>query len=217
MRDKKTANGLHPIRAPYDRGKSAVTVASWDEVVENLDEKAKYAVLYFRFGIRFAIWDGKEFLSKDKLENKHFDYLQLARIFDKDQEMKAWRHDDQWRYRILAGKGADLDPNKNDENDFNAVKAQQVLWGTKTEGPVTPIGTFTINGESQEFFWHQLTEDRGIKLVVPFPQRDLILRKEEPQKRLAVTTYNYIDYLNNGLATYVDSRFVDIDFWKDGE
>lgn len=212
MSDAKTANGLRPIRAPYDREKAAVTVASWDDVVAKLDKNAKYAVLYFSFGIRFALWDGTQFHSKDKKNKDHSDYLQLARIFDKSQELKVWRHDSQWRYRILAGEGVEINSDQDDkkEKEFNAVKAQQILWGTKTEGFATPIGTFAINGESQEFYWHTLTEDRGIKLVVPLPHNDLMLKSNEPKKRLAVTTYNYIDYLGNGLATYVDSRFVDI-------
>jgi len=174
-------------------------------------DNAKYAVFYFDFGIVFSLWDGKQFLyapESKKLDETTFQYLQLARIFNTEKELKIWRLDNYFQYRLRNDRVEDFDSNA----DFDIIEADQVLWGTDCE--CTPV---SLNGRSfgidnktfNEIYWTTLTEDRGTELTLPFPEK-IEMNNDKASARICIKTWNYIDYLENGLATYVDSRFVDL-------
>jgi len=147
------------------------------------DSAPALAVCYFDYGIRFAKWENGAL----HFANEEFPgapYLQEARIFDRDRELRIWREERAllYRFRVDAAGESHL-----------AMEAEQNLWGTHAE-PL-PRG------------WTRLWEDRGTELTAPL----VIAEKKNYAGPLAyLKTRNYIDYLKNGQATYVDCRFVGI-------
>lgn len=212
MNDVTSKNGLMPIQVPTDRI-SKTREMSWKEIIDIISESAKYAVLYFAFGIRFSLWDGKFFHFHDDIDiESSLNYLQLARIFDKSRELKIWPAGDRWFCRILEGnaKAVNIYAENEKEAKFNAVEAKQILWGTRVSSVTEVPVSITLNGNFYPtVFWTTLTEDRGVELAVPLFEKYSIPEKVT-HWRLAVQTYNYIDCLENGLASFVDCRFVDI-------
>jgi len=212
MNDFELKNGLTPIQIDYDKSSLTAHDTTWNDVVEKITDTTKYAVFYFAFGIRFALWDGKTFHFAEEMDaEKNLPFLQLARIFDASKEIKIWRSNGSLKYRTLIGEGAVVSP----DEDFNAVAAQQILWGTWFEPTEKNSVKLSLNGKN-EFHWIKAYEERGVELVVPLDVKLEAIpgRKKEKEKndqtRIAVQTYNYVDHLENGLATYVDSRFVNI-------
>lgn len=207
MSDINVENGLKLINIKTENHETG-PVESWAVLKAKLGDSAKYTVLYFDYGIKFGIQNGEDIILSDgtvKFEQLQFDYLQLARFFDQNMELKIWRNGERKHYFRL------YQVSEKDDETTEAVEAEQILWGTTAARNPKSFGTFTLNGDAQDFYWHTLTEDRGTQLVIPLPVENLELDPQKnPKKRVAVKTYNYIDYLDNGLATYVDCRFVDI-------
>jgi CRISPR-associated protein (TIGR03984 family) len=217
MNTLESKNGLTPLFLNNAEVKARGELAYDDfelfkkDLIALCGEIPKLAVLYFDFGIEFSLWDGKQFhFHEAKLNKDTFASIQLARIFNKSEEIKVWRSNGTLYYRYRQDS---VDPGK-EGLDFNAVKTQQVLWGTDLEKDVDKKIEPSITVDGTTFSnWGALVEDRGTRLVVPLAENTVVTK----EKRLAVTTWNYIGELDNGLATYVDCRFVGIDIWKDGE
>lgn len=207
MSKNNVDNGLKLITLKSEEAETGV-LAHGTDLKTKLGDAAKYAVFYFDYGIKFGIQHDDNIIFPDglkKIEQSLFDYLQLARFFDHNRELKIWRDGERaHHFRFIQDS-------ENKEGMTEVVEAQQILWGTTAESSPSPFGKFALNGKEQDFYWHTLTEDRGTELVVPLPHEDLQLDSENPKRRVAVKTYNYIDYLKNGLATYVDCRFVGIE------
>jgi CRISPR-associated protein (TIGR03984 family) len=207
-------NGLCPIKLnKLSEPVFKKPVSSWADIKTSAGSSAHFAVFYFDYGICFSLWDGSKFYFADSDQakmNGRFTYLQLARIFNESHEVKIWRDGTGKHFcRIREDK-----KERKDENNFNVVSAKQNLWGTRfiSHGEPKPlVKSAKIGGTifDKYIYWTTLTEDRGVELIVPLSEKFEIPDKND-KIRLAIQTYHYIDYLPNGLATYVDSRFVDI-------
>lgn len=150
----------------------------------------EHAVFYLDYGIRFAQWtpDGWQFHDgKPSLE-----YLQLARLFNEERELKIWRHDDGYAYRLRVD-----DLNKTGSE---AIDARQYLWGTIADGKDAEEKDLPVG-------WTRLTEARGTELIVPLE----VAHVDGVARPLAyIATRNYIGYFGDGQATYEDCRFVQL-------
>lgn len=163
---------------------AAVSISSLDAlqqmVQSNMKSSPQYGVFYLDYGIKIGKWENGGFAfygSKPDLS-----YLQLARIFNKDKELKIWRASEGYMYRLRDDTQGDL---------CHAVEARQYLWGTRAE----PLG----DG------WTRLYEERGTEVILPLA----IAHTEGNSLPLArVHTRNYIGYPHNNQASYVDCRFV---------
>jgi|GEM_PF-203183 len=155
------------------------------------------AVFYLDYGIRFAKWEQGKFVFHDGQEAQP-QYLQLARVFNEERELKIWRVDEAFYYRLRRD-------DENGEGGF-AVDAEQNLWGTKI--------SHESNGKKLPDKWTRLWEDRGTEVIVPIPVAviDVKYGKDKAYKgELAcLKTRNYIGAMENGQATYVDCRFVSL-------
>jgi CRISPR-associated protein (TIGR03984 family) len=151
-------------------------------IQERFGGTPQYAVFYLDFGIRFAKWENNAFAFF--LHDYDPSFLQLARIFNEERELKIWKDNDKFLYRLRIDEPGD---------EYGAVEAEQLLWGTHTES----LGKG----------WTRLWEERGTELIVPF---DISIPEGQaaPRTRACIRTRNYIDYLSNGQASYVDCRFV---------
>ncbi len=207
MNSNNKANGLTLITLKTE--KMTGLLDSWPEIKDRLGDSAKYVVFYFDYGIRFGVQNGDKIFFQEgpaEIEKLQLDYLQLARFFDKNMELKIWRDGERkHHYRSYHDS-----PDNGGKTEI--VEAKQILWGTRACSTTMDVpDSFTINDKTfSQIYWINLTEDRGTELVIPFHEPFNIPEKTD-HPRLAVKTYNYIDYLENGLATYVDSRFVDIE------
>ncbi|MBD3377440.1 TIGR03984 family CRISPR-associated protein [candidate division KSB1 bacterium] len=213
MSERVLENGLLPIKLnELSEPVFNVPVSSWTDIKTFAGSTAHLAVFYFDYGIFFSLWDGSKFHFADSGQDvmtDHFKYLQLAHIFNETREVKIWRD----------GKGKHFFRIREDTNDGNntngidAVMANQNLWGTKTcsysEKTISRTVEISKHKFDKKIYWTTLTEDRGVELVVPLREKFEIPDNND-KIRLAIQTYHYIDYLPNGLATYADSRFVDI-------
>lgn len=124
------------------------------------------------------------FYRDERFETK---YIQRLRVFNETSELMLWRtegcifnlrlrEDDIHAVRI--------------ENGSYVIDAHQVIWGTKAK---------KLNDG-----WSELTEQRGTRLIVPFPD----LEVDSGKNRLKLWTRHYISFNENGQAGYMDSRFV---------
>ncbi len=148
---------------------------------------AGLAVFYLDYAIRFAKWDGQALKLAEADEKIELGFLQLARIFNQERELKIWRGDEGFSYRLrIDGQG----------EECYAVEARQNLWGTRAK---------PCAGKSD---WAILYEDRGTELTVPLKVAH-IEGRDEPL--VFVKTRNYIGKsMAYGQATYVDCRFVEL-------
>jgi CRISPR-associated protein (TIGR03984 family) len=166
---------------------------NWNQLIKDKFGGApRYAVFYLDYGIRFAKWENGalHFYNSPAPEAQ---YLQLARIFNAERELKIWRDDIGFRHRLrIDEKGA---------GSF-AIEAEQNLWGTHAE--LLPNG------------WTRLWEDRGTELFLPLKVDEIKFKDEQGKEHkydgqlVCLKTHNYIDETGNGQATYVDCRFADI-------
>lgn len=182
-------NGLEllPLKTSMKSGSLTPEQASkLETLLEKFDGQPEYAVFYLDYGIRFAKWEKGSSL-QFHAGPPSLAYLQLARIFNGKQELKVWRTDEGFSYRLRIDEKGD---------DGHAIDAWQYLWGTRAEHENLPAG------------WSKLTEDRGVEVIVPLS----IKHKEEESRPLAcIHTRNYIEYLENGQASYGDCRFVSLE------
>jgi len=190
-KDKYPDNGLKPISIQSKSDTASVDQQQLVEidkfVVDKFGSQSGLAVFYLDYGVRFARWENKQldfYYPDDKKQLAN--YLQLARIFNEERELKIWKDNDKFIYRLRVDEPGE---------DYWAIEAEQALWGTHTDS----LG----NG------WTRLWEDRGTELIVPF---DISIPEGQaaPRTRACVRTRNYIDYLSNGQASYGDCRFVEL-------
>lgn len=146
-------------------------------------KKAK-AVCWLHYSLKFANVDEAGVLKMDSEDLKNFDkHLVRLRVFDQKGELHIWRSGNILKYRIrIDSEGAGTD----------YIDSNLILNGTKVE--VTDEGI-------------KITEERGIKMILPFFEQKQVLNTE---KRLKLHTRNYIDYNDIGQAGYIDCRFMDI-------
>lgn len=140
-----------------------------------------YGVFYLSDAVRFAVWKADHFIFQDADYGNGVNAIQLARVFAQTQELKVWRQEGALHARLrIDGSGEEI----------AAVDARQILWGTKSQAL----------GEG----WTRIFEDRGTELIIPVP----VKLGGSPRDRAILRTRNYIGYLENGQASYMDSRFV---------
>jgi CRISPR-associated protein (TIGR03984 family) len=189
---EKHANGLTLIELKSTAKPSSAALlqetdlAHWETFINTeFGGAPKHAVFYLDYGIRFAKWENGK-LQFHEPEAPAAKYLQLARIFNEDRELKIWRVGERFHYRLR----------RDEEGEVQfAIDAEQNLWGTQADRQG--------NGKELPADWSRLWEERGTELIVPFP----IAEAELPA---CIKTRNYIDEMANGQATYVDCRFVEI-------
>jgi CRISPR-associated protein (TIGR03984 family) len=127
-------------------------------------------------------------------------YLKELRVFNADEELYLWRKEEGYfgyRHRID-------DNGINKDNRFkqqNIVESNQVLWGTKCDG---------LKDDLHGIQWCKVSEERGIKLILPFSNSKLT--GLSPKERICLLTRHYIDYNENGQAGYVDARMAGFTF-----
>lgn len=126
-------------------------------------------------------------MSQKKFDEAHI--LKL-RVFNQEQELLVWKSGNTLKARLRKD-------NLNGKNCY-AVVADHVLAGTRTK----PLE----NG------WIRIREKlRGGALTLPF-QDAYVDTEKEPDKRIFIRTYNYIDENQVYQSTYVDCRFVGFRF-----
>ncbi len=187
-------NGLEllPLKTSVKSGSLTPEQASkLETLLEKFDGQPEYAVFYLDYGIRFAKWEKGKSL-QFHAGSPSLDYLQLARIFNGQQELKVWRADKGFSYRLRIDE-------KGDEG--HAIDARQYLWGTRAEQKLD-------DGKDLPTGWSKLTEDRGVEVIVPLAiEHD----EKDPRPLACIHTRNYIEYLENGQASYGDCRFVSLE------
>jgi CRISPR-associated protein (TIGR03984 family) len=183
------ANGLELISLktsvqpqPPPGGLSLAQVSDLKTLIKTFDATPDYAVFYFDYGIRFAKWEKGSPKFHDG--GPQLAYLQLARIFNQQRELKIWRSEEGFAYRLRIDEEGD---------EAHAIDARQYLWGTRAEHENLPAG------------WSKLTEDRGVEVIVPL---NIKHQGGESRPLARIHTRNYIEYLENGQASYGDCRFV---------
>lgn len=199
-------NGL--ILSEWKRSQPEVGVldskalANWAELVKTYFRgDPKYAVFYLDYGIRFAKWESGGFVYEDR-QTPSADYLQLVRIFNAERELKIWKQDEAFHYRLRVDEKSEV---AKGEVAF-AVDAEQFLWGTQIL--------------KQGGGWTRLFEERGTELCLPLEVAEIKVKaklengKEYEYQGLlvALLTRNYIAELDSYTrqATYADCRFVDL-------
>ena len=152
-------------------------------------EAPSMGVFYLDYGILFGRWKNNawQFCPEQKFD---VNFLQEARVFNENYELKIWKTEEGYAYRMREDK---VDNPNNDEKKCFVVDAKQYLWGTRSE--------YLRDG------WSKLTEERGTELIVPLRVSHV---EGESQPLAYLLTRNYVDYLDNEQATYVDCRFVRI-------
>ncbi len=143
-----------------------------------------YAVLVGRY-VNGQFW----YHHSQPLELK---YLQRLRVFNQDEEVLIWRsgvmHTGRVRrdYALNSGKG----------DEAEAIDVDQVLVGTKAQ--VTDDPGYT-----------EIVEERGTRLILPFPFQRFDFDRDKPRHRVCLRTRNYVGTLKEtSQATYEDCRFV---------
>jgi len=183
-KEENTANGLNLVTDIQseitDHGSIALEeLKETGALIQNkLSINSGFGVFYLDYGVRFAqIKNGTLKFWPDDFDAE---FLQLARIFNEDCELKIWENHDHFRYRVrVDGQGGPCE----------YVKAEQILWGTKFE--------------TLESGWIRSCEDRGTEVILPpFSTAD-----PGSFKRIALTTHHYITYLEHHQASYSDCRF----------
>jgi len=152
-----------------------------DLIAAKFGDNEATAVFYLDYGIRFAKWHDRILEFAAASTSVEFSFLQLARIFDQNSELKIWRSDEGLGYRWRVDEQG---------QDCFAIDARQNLWGTKVDHQELPAG------------WTKLKEDRGTELIVPLEIQTAVALPAY------IKTRNYIGEMANGQATYVDCRFV---------
>jgi len=139
-----------------------------------------FIVVYLDYKVLIGIYENNNmiFANNETFEPK---YIQKIRFFDENKELLLWRSNE-----ILKGR-LRID---NEGEDVDVIDAHQVLWGTQAS---QVNEEFTI-----------ITEDRGTTLILPIRNVNVNTSK----KRIFLSTRNYIGYMINNQATYVDCRFV---------
>ena len=153
-----------------------------------INMKSGFAVCWLYHAVLIgSVKDGTLNFHQGVLPDYPRDLLQL-RLFDSGQEMFIWRDGSgSFRFRLRQdGTGSELE----------YVDAEQLLCGTRG----MPLG----NG------WIELSEDRGVRLVIPVGEEYVPHQDYEFAGRYALITRNYIDYNEIGQAGYVDCRFTAI-------
>jgi len=193
QKDNKNAidghNGLKliPLKKNFPESKAIekekLSIKTLNQTIKDyFDGNPKYAVFYLDFGIRFAKWEKGALVFY--VQDYDAEYLQLARIFDDERELKIWKNNDKFFYRLRTDEPGD---------EYCAVEADQILWGTHTE----PLAKG----------WTKLWEERGTELIVPF-EITIPVNQPVPSPRACIRTRDYIGDLGNGQASFVDCRFV---------
>ena len=186
MAKNNKENGLKligPVKSDWSSDEKKFSdIKSFDEfIVETFGKEEAQTVLYLDYGIYFARWE-KSSLTFYNSTVANISYLRLARIFNADKELKIWREGDRLKYRIrIDGQG----------KECYFVEARQKLWGTWTEW------------SSDD--WSCLTEKRGTELIIPM---NVLMPKGKELPRVFLKARNYIGFLGNQQASYVDCRFV---------
>jgi len=101
------------------------------------------------------------------------------RVFTGTKELFAWRTSGSLSARFrVDGEGEVME----------AIDARQALWGTRAESK----GDFSL-----------LTEERGFQIYLPFGE----ITADSGEKRVFLTTRNYVGYNDLYQAGYCDCRF----------
>ena len=134
--------------------------------------------------VNVGIYKNKRFIfSKDKSLKK---FLQELRLFNESIELKFIRiSDDKYYYRLITNEEA----NKSQIIMYDTYEKKYMLNGSRVINHV----------ENQGITFSSLTEDSGLLLTLPF-------KLDKGNLRIYVNVINYINYSNEGLMEFVDSR-----------
>lgn len=161
------------------QGEMDIKASEIADLVRKHFKKAK-AVCWLHYSLKFANVDEAGILKMDSEDLKNFEkHLIRLRVFDQTGELHIWRAGNILKYRLR----------------------------TDSEGPGTDYidSNLLLNGTTEEVTTEglKITEERGIKIILPFFEQKQGLR-------LKLHTRNYIRYNDIGQAGYFDCRFVDI-------
>lgn len=181
--DKDLGLNLKSLRTACEIYK--ISFDCFEDLESTLTEKIKdgaMIVAYLSYKVMVGTLTGgrMKFYQDEQFEIK---YLQKLRAFDLDKEILLWhRKGTAFAMRLrIDGTGKEQD----------VVEVCQVLWGTKAK--------------AEDGGWIRLTEDRGVKLILPLKERIV----DANTNRVKIKTRNYIDYNETGQAGYMDCRFVE--------
>jgi len=150
-----------------------------NELLKKIKTLEKHFVIAY---LSYGVFIGYVKQSEIVFYNKDVDFTHLTeiRVFNKEEELYAFKDGDNFRYRLR----------KDEEGlETDVVDAKQVVIGTKFE---------SLNNN-----WTSLKEDRGTEIIVPFN-----ITVDEG-KRLTIHTRSYISYNDAGQATFSDSRLIE--------
>lgn len=191
---KKLDNGLQPLCVAIQPNIPPKSIPASEPELRQLihsnftDNVKSHVICYCTHGIFWGDQkDGNIFWAAAGPGKEWVQKLLSARIFNVSKELKIWVEEEIFYYRLREDTVLD----ENDDQ-INAVDALQILWGTHFE---------MLSGKEPAL---RLWEDRGTELVLPFTS----LPDETARDRVAVHTRSYITWLDNGQATFNDSRFV---------
>lgn len=176
---------LLQVRSSLDRSDEALPLISAAQLVDLLGKHFSvngYCVAYLDNQVLIGRFEEQQLLFYDGAQIDPR-FLQRLRMFSDEQELLLWRTGQGFRWRKR------IDGLENEGSMVEAVEAEQILWGTKSEA--------LTRG------WTRLFEGRGMELILPMDSAEVT-----PVNRVKLTTRNYIGYNALGQAGYIDCRFV---------
>lgn len=169
-----------------EKGREIPSFHQLQSYINRFIEGRAFAVSYLDYGVCIGKYaQGRLlFYKNEQFETK---YLQRLRVFNETSELLLWRTEvSTFSARLREDEARD----QQIENGSYVIDAHQVIWGTKAK--------------RLDDGWSELTEQRGARLIVPFPD----LKVDTEKNRLQLWTRHYISFYENGQAGYTDSRFV---------
>ena len=161
-----------------------VTLNEINNIIKLFELDNLFVLMIEDHEVNVGIYKNKRLIfSKDKSLKK---FLQELRLFNESIELKFIRiSDDKYYYRLITNEEA----NKSQIIMYDTYEEKYMLNGSRVINHV----------ENQGITFSSLTEDSGLLLTLPF-------KLDKGNLRIYVNVINYINYSNEGLTEFVDSR-----------
>ena len=185
-------NGLKPKTVETKTEPIRGKITDWGKL-ENILKKYfaedGFIVVYLHYKVLVGqLTNGKPaFCENETFNPKH---LLKLRVFNKKRELFIWQGEDcLFSGRLRVDNGEQIE----NEDSYNVVEAEQVLWGTDYK--------ISENG------WIRLFEKRGTELILPPNVK--IPDKISSKNRVKIKMRYYVGFNEMGQAGYDDCRFVE--------
>lgn len=152
-------------------------------LIENLHLDVSKVIIWAVNEVKWGYYSDNQFNFSDSTKELDLRYLQEMRIFNKSEELKISVQNNKVSYRYI----------KDDTNDglmTKYVDSTSRLLGKNEDCANVSKGFISL-----------IDKGRKLSQIVPF---------ETIRKECYLTTRNYIGYLENHQASYVDYRYLEI-------